>query len=72
LDKRIVRIHLKDFKSDTKQFVPLREGSINWAEVRKALSEIGYGGFLTAELQEGDESYLAEVVRRIEAIERGA
>ncbi len=72
LDKRIVRIHLKDFKSDTKQFVPLREGSVNWPEVRKALSEIGYGGFLTAELQEGDEPYLAEVVRRIEAIERGA
>jgi hexulose-6-phosphate isomerase len=72
LGKRIVRIHLKDFKSETRQFVPLREGSINWPEVRKALDEVGYRGFLTVELNEGDENYLKEVSARVDQIIAGA
>ncbi|HPA17232.1 MAG TPA: sugar phosphate isomerase/epimerase family protein [Verrucomicrobiae bacterium] len=46
--------HIKDFKLDRAQpnggkFVHPRDGDINWPEVRKALDEIGYSGWLTIE-----------------------
>ena len=71
LGPRIVRFHLKDFKFDTRQWVPLLEGSIDWKEVRKAIGEIGYRGYLTVELPGGDETYLREVSRRVDKIFAG-
>ena len=75
LGKRIVKLHLKDFKFDkrrTAEFVPLREGEIDWKEVHKALAEIGYNGTATVELPAGDETYLREVSRRVDLILQGA
>ncbi|MGH9832780.1 MAG: TIM barrel protein [Blastocatellia bacterium] len=71
LNKRIVKFHLKDFDTKTRQFVPLREGSIDWKEVRKAIGEIGFSGYLTVELPGGDEAYLREVSRRVDLILAG-
>jgi L-ribulose-5-phosphate 3-epimerase len=71
LGERIVKFHLKDFKYETRQWVPLREGSIDWKEVRKAIVEIGFSGYLTVELQGGDEAYLREVSRRVDMILAG-
>jgi L-ribulose-5-phosphate 3-epimerase len=71
LGERIVKFHLKDFKYETRQWVPLREGSIDWKEVRKAIGEIGFSGYLTVELQGGDEAYLREVSRRVDMILAG-
>ncbi|GIV16626.1 MAG: xylose isomerase [Armatimonadota bacterium] len=68
LGKRIQRIHLKDFKRSTRQFVNLLEGDVNWREVRKALDEVGYRGFMTAELGGGDAGYLRDVAQRIDRI----
>ena len=74
LGKRIVKIHLKDFKFDGKStaWVPLREGQVNWAEIYKAFGEIGYQGAATVELPGGDEAYLKEVSRRVDLILTGA
>lgn len=71
LGPRIKKMHLKDFKRSTNQFVPLREGDVDWPAVRKAIDKIGYSGFLTAELPGGDEAYLKEVGRRIDLIFEG-
>ncbi|MCS6829081.1 MAG: sugar phosphate isomerase/epimerase family protein [Armatimonadota bacterium] len=71
LGKRIHRVHLKDFKRSTRQFVNLLEGDVNWREVRKALDEVGYRGFMTAELGGGNASYLRDVAQRIERIIAG-
>lgn len=71
LGKRIVKFHLKDFKTDTKQFVPLREGHVDWPEVRRAIAEIGFSGYLTVELNGGDEAYLREVSARVDKIFAG-
>lgn len=68
LGKRIIKFHLKDFNFETKQFVPLWEGSIDWAEVRKAIAEIGFKGFLTTELKGGDPAYLRDVSARVDKI----
>ena len=53
LDKRIKKIHIKDFKvniGNINGFVNLLEGDVNWPEVVKALNEIGYDGYITAEM----------------------
>ncbi len=47
---KIKKVHLKDFKLETKSFVYLHQGDVNWKKVAKALQEIGYDDYLTAEL----------------------
>jgi L-ribulose-5-phosphate 3-epimerase len=71
LGKLTVKIHLKDFKRATGQFVALREGDVNWPEVHRALMEVGYRGYMTAELGGGDEAYLRDVVARMDKIIAG-
>jgi len=72
LGNRIVKVHLKDFDSEQKKFVPLREGSINWPEVNRALTEIGFRDFATVELSGGDETYLRDVSSRVDQILAGS
>ncbi|MHB0911958.1 MAG: sugar phosphate isomerase/epimerase family protein [Armatimonadota bacterium] len=53
LGKRIKRVHFKDFKRSVGTadgFVDLLEGDVNWPEVLKALAEVGYDGYVTAEM----------------------
>ncbi len=76
--KRIHKVHLKDYKggpglfgSRGGNFVNLREGSIDWPEVRKAFAEIRYSGYMTTELGGGDEAYLRDVVARVDKIFAG-
>jgi hexulose-6-phosphate isomerase len=71
LGPRIVRVHLKDFDVRTMQFVPLREGSLNWPAVRQALADVGYDGYLTAEVRGGDEALLRGVSEALDKIIAG-
>lgn len=79
LGKRIVKLHIKDFKFQNNpqtrkreaDFVNLREGEIDWKEVHKALGEIGYKGSATVELSGGDRAYLADVSKRFDMILEG-
>lgn len=66
--KRIVKVHLKDYVRQTRQFVNLGDGDINWEEVRKAFAEVGYTGAATVELQAGDRAYLADVSLRVDRL----
>jgi len=71
LGKRIVKIHLKDFKSKGYEWKNLREGDVDWPEVRAALAEVGYEGYVTPELSGGDEAYLRDLSGRIDLILAG-
>jgi hexulose-6-phosphate isomerase len=71
LGRRIKKVHLKDFKRATYQFVPLLEGDVDWPEVRRAFAEVGYHGFLNTELPGGDEAYLRDVSARVDKILAG-
>ena len=44
----------------------LGEGDIDWPEVRRALGEIGYAGYVTTELNGGDAAYLKDVSARVD------
>jgi L-ribulose-5-phosphate 3-epimerase len=70
LGPRIVKIHLKDFNFDRPNgrftWKALGEGDIDWPEVRRALADVKYSGYVTTELPGGDAAYLAEVSRRVD------
>lgn len=70
LGARIVKVHLKDFTLDRRNgtfaWKPIGEGDIDWIEVRRALSEINYNGFVTTEVSGGDAAYLKDVAARVD------
>ena len=70
LGKRIVKVHLKDFKrtADGYAWVNLGDGDVDWPAVRQAFTDIGYGGSVIAELDGGDATYLRDVSRRIDRL----
>ena len=73
LGKLIIKCHVKDYKltpdGHSGSWPTLREGSVNWPEVRKALNEVGYEGWGTIEAP-GPIS-LAEQNRRFDLIIAG-
>ena len=76
LGKRILRLHIKEYtgKQDANGKVigfgaKLGDGGdINWAEVTKALGEIGYTGWATAEVPGGNREVLKDVAERMNRI----
>ena len=66
--KRIVKVHLKDYVRQTRQFVNLGEGDVNWDEVRRSLAEVGFTGNATVELRGGDRAYLADISQRVDKL----
>ena len=73
LSKRIVKVHLKDFKrkEDCYAWVNLGDGDIDWGAVRQAFADIGYSGYATTELEGGDEAYLRDVSQRVDRLVLG-
>ena len=70
LGPRIVKVHLKDFNFDGRggrfAWKPIGEGDIDWPEVRRALHEIGYAGYVTTEVDGGDAAHLKDVAARVD------
>jgi hexulose-6-phosphate isomerase len=70
LGSRIVKIHLKDFNFDRPNgrftWKAIGEGDIDWIEVRRALSDVGYKGYVTTEVNGGDAAYLKDVAGRVD------
>ena len=72
LGPRIAKCHVKDFKLNPDghggAFCNIRDGSVNWPAVRKALDEVGYSGWMTIE---GGDCSLEEHSRRLDLILAG-
>jgi L-ribulose-5-phosphate 3-epimerase len=70
LGPRIAKIHLKDFNFDRPNgrftWKNIGEGDIDWPEVRRALSEVGYSGYVTTEVAGGDAAYLKDLAGRVD------
>ncbi len=70
LGSRIVKIHLKDFNFDRRNgrftWKNIGEGDIDWQEVRRALADIKYTGYVTTELDNGDAAYLKDLSARVD------
>jgi len=72
LGSLLVRCHVKDFKLNENghggKFVDIRDGSVNWPVVRKALDDAAYSGWMTIE---GGKCSLAEHSKRLDLIIAG-
>ena len=73
LGKRVVKVHIKDFKrgDGTYSFVNLGDGDADWPAVRQAFADIGYNGSAIVELEPGDEAYLRDVSQRFDRLVLG-
>jgi hexulose-6-phosphate isomerase len=75
LGKRVCRVHIKRFEpgTDHPKFDPKdrRTQGIDWPDVRRALNEVGYSSWITAEVKSGDENYVKEVSARMDRIFSG-
>jgi hexulose-6-phosphate isomerase len=71
LDKRMLKFDFKGYRYDGDgkgAWVKIGEGTEDWPEVLKALGEIGYDGWATAEVGSGDEKFLADVAARMDKV----
>jgi len=64
LGKRMLKFDFKGY-SKTKQWVPIGEGDEDWPAVLKALADVGYDGWATAEVDGGGEKELRDVADRM-------
>jgi hexulose-6-phosphate isomerase len=75
LGPRIAKLHLKDFHLDRREgrftWNAIGEGDIDWPEVRKALTDIGYKGYATTEVNGGDTAYLKDLATRVDRFVAG-
>jgi hexulose-6-phosphate isomerase len=76
LGKRIVKLDVKEYSRKRRDTngpyagfgVPLGEGDCDWPAVLKALQEIGYSGWATAEVAGGDLDRLKDIAARMDRI----
>ena len=68
LGKRILKIHVKEYKKEKRFGYALGEGEIDWPAVTRALREVGYEGWITAEVPYGKLDAMKDVVRRMDKI----
>ena len=68
LGKRILKIHIKEYAKPKRFDYRLGEGEIDWPAVRRALIDVGYDGWITAEVPFGDLPQMKDVVRRMDKV----
>lgn len=76
LGHRILKLDIKEYSREKRDEegpsagfrVPLGEGSVDWSEVRKAIRDIGYEGWGSAEVRGGDRARLQEISQRMDRI----
>jgi hexulose-6-phosphate isomerase len=73
LGKRMLKFDFKGFnltkfKNKENPWVPIGEGDEDWPDVLKALAEIGYNGWATAEVNGGGRKELQDVADRMKRV----
>jgi hexulose-6-phosphate isomerase len=66
LRHRVLKLDIKGFSRAQDKFTAIGEGDIDYADVRKALMEINYRGWIAAEVGGGDLAHLTDVARQID------
>jgi len=68
LGKRILKLDIKGFSRKTGKFTKIGEGDLPWADVRAALCDIDYAGWVAAEVGGGAADRLREVVANMNRV----
>ena len=61
LGKRVIKLDVKGFSRAENKFMQIGEGDIDFLDVRKALHEINYHGWVAAEVKGGDLAELKKI-----------
>ncbi|NUQ66008.1 MAG: sugar phosphate isomerase/epimerase [Pirellulales bacterium] len=64
--RRCVKLDVKGFSRAENKFTEITEGDLPWDQVRKALDEIGFAGWATAEVGGGDLDRLTQVRQQMQ------
>ena len=68
LGKRVLKIHVKEYAKPKRFDYKLGEGEIDWADVRQALIDIEYKGWITAEVGLGKLDAMKDLVARMDKL----
>jgi hexulose-6-phosphate isomerase len=68
LGRRVVKLDVKGFSRARQQFTKIGEGDIDWADIRAALDEIGYTGWVAAEVGGGGADRLREISQNMDRV----
>ncbi len=70
LGHRIVKLDLKGWGlgMPNRGFCKIGDGTVDWPAVLKALAEIGFSGWCTAEVSGGDRERLADISQRMDKV----
>jgi hexulose-6-phosphate isomerase len=63
---RCVKLDVKGFSRAENKFTEIGQGDLPWDQVRKALDDVGFAGWATAEVGGGDVKRLAQVRQQME------
>lgn len=66
LGKRVVKLDIKGFSRKEDKFADITEDDLPWADVRRALDDIHFNGWVAAEVGGGDEERLKKVAQQID------
>lgn len=61
----IKKLDIKGFSREKNKFTDIGEGDVDWASIRKALANIGFTGWLAAEVGGGGEERLTKVANQM-------
>jgi len=68
LGKRIVKLDVKGFSRKQNKFMAIGKGDIDFYDVRKALIEINYRGWVAAEVEGGDLEALKKISGQMDLV----
>jgi hexulose-6-phosphate isomerase len=66
LGRRCVKLDVKGYSRAAKDWAEITEGDLPWDQVRKALDDIGFAGWATAEVGGGDVARLTTVRKQMQ------
>ncbi len=66
LGKRVVKLDIKGFSRKENDWADITEDDLPWADVRRALDDIHFNGWVAAEVGGGDEERLKKVAQQID------
>ncbi len=66
LGKRVVKLDIKGFSRSKNSWADITEDDLPWADAHLALDEIGFHGWVAAEVDGGDLQRLTQIARQID------
>lgn len=60
LGKRVIKLDVKGYSRANENWSSMADSDIPWADVRAALQQVGFNGWLAAEMSAGDLDYLKQ------------